>query len=107
MVATLQPMNIQEFIDYVNANAPKLGLDPAAVLAVSQQEGLHRAPPATPWSDPTGSDPNAVAFGPMSYNSDGAGAPIVQQQGSAAAAQTWAWTPAGVDYMLQQLKGVA
>jgi hypothetical protein len=94
-MTTAQMLNKQEVIAYVGANANTFGLDPAAVLAVANQEGLN-SQPGSSWKDPPG-----IAFGPPSWNSAGAGNAIVQSQG--ASASYWSWTPAGLNYWLQQV----
>lgn len=101
MVATAAMLNKDEVVAYVAHNAGRYGLDPAAVLAVANQEGLNKTP-GYAWTLPN--EGGSFNFGPPSWNSGwpghpAAGTAIVQQQGSAAA--YWAWTPAGIDYWLQ------
>ncbi|HEY7419293.1 MAG TPA: hypothetical protein VH593_29185 [Ktedonobacteraceae bacterium] len=86
-----------DVIAYVGANASRFGIDPAAILAVANHEGL-KTQPGTTWVLPNESGFN---FGPPSWYSGGAGAKIVAQQGASAA--YWAWTPAGLDYWMQQV----
>jgi len=97
MVATVGMLSKPDVVAYVGANASRYGLDPAAVLAVADNEGLNTTPGST-WSDPPG-----IAFGPASWNSAGAGGAIVSAQGSLQQAANWSWTPAGLDYWMQQV----
>lgn len=89
-------------IQYVGQNASQYGLDPAAVLAVANHEGLNSAPGST-WnlSKAFGEPIGSYNFGPPSWYTGGAGGTIVGMQGSNAPA--WSWTPAGIDYWLQQV----
>jgi hypothetical protein len=98
MVANAGMLTKPDVVAYVGANAYRYGLDPAAVLAVSESEGL-KSQPGSMWSDPPG-----IAFGPPSWNSAGAGQAIVQSQGSLNAAAYWSWTPAGLDYWMQKVQ---
>jgi hypothetical protein len=97
MVATAGMLSRPDVIAYVGSNASRYNLDPAAVLAVANHEGLKTAPGST-WILPKESGFN---FGPPSWYTGGAGAAIVAQQGNNAA--YWAWTPAGLDYWLQKV----
>jgi len=97
MVATAQMLDKPGVVAYVGQNASRFGLDPAAVLAVADHEGLNTQPGST-WVVPK--EPT-FSFGPPSWYAGGAGAAIVQAQGASAA--YWAWTPAGIDYWLQQV----
>lgn len=97
MVATAAMLDKPDVVAYVGQNAGKFGLDPAAVLAVANHEGLNTKP-GTTWVLPKESGFN---FGPPSWYSGGAGGPIVTQQGGNAS--YWAWTPAGLDYWMQKV----
>lgn len=92
-------LNKDEVVAYVGANASKFGLDPAAVLAVANQEGL-KTIPGTWWQLP---GEWGQSFGPPSWYQGGAGGNIVNQQGTVSNAAQWAWTPAGLDYWLQSV----
>lgn len=93
-----------QVIQYIGQNAPQYGVDPAAMLAVANFEGLGTTPGST-WVVPGEGN---VSFGPPSWyggtpGNPAAGTPILAQQGSPAAASAWAWSPAGLDYWIQQL----
>lgn len=100
MVANAAMLSKPDVIAYVANNASRFGLDPVAVLAVADNEGLNTQP-GSHWTVPGESGPS---FGPPSWFSGGAGADIVKQQGSLEAAYSYAWTPAGLDYWLQKVK---
>lgn len=106
MVATLgTPLNRDQVIAYIGQNAPLHGVDPAAMLAVANHEGLNRAPingVGQTWVLPNESGYN---FGPPSWYSGGAGGGVIGIAGSNA--PTFAWTPAGLDYWINQIAGVA
>jgi hypothetical protein len=70
------------------------GLDPRAVLAVAAQEGLGG-----------GIGDNGTSFGPFQLHQGGAYPGFAPQ--SPLAAQSWAWSPAGIDYALRQIAQVA
>lgn len=95
MVANAAMLSKPDVVAYVAQNASHYGLDPAAVLAVADHEGLNTTPGST-WI--LKNEGGAFNFGPPSWQSHGAGAAIVQAQGANAA--SWAWTPAGLDYWL-------
>ena len=97
MVATAGMLNKDEVVAYVGANASKFGLDPVAVLAVADHEGLNTTPGSV-WQLPK---EWGKSFGPPSWYQGGAGGPIVTAQGSPEAASRWSWSPAGLDYWLQ------
>lgn len=81
---------------YVDQTAPKYGLDPAAVLAVSSVEGLGG-----------GIGDQGTSFGPWQLHAGGA-LPSAEYEGPyAASTQHWAWSAAGVDYALAQMQHVA
>jgi hypothetical protein len=88
-------------IAYVQKRAKDFGLDPAAVLAVANQEGLN-TDPGSHWKLPGEGN---ISFGPASWYGNGAGADIIKQQGDNAPA--WSWTPPGLDYWLNQVSSVA
>jgi hypothetical protein len=88
-------------IAYVGAHAGQYGLDPAAVLAVADGEGLKTAPGST-WVVPGEPLPS---FGPPSWYGGGAGAKILSMfGGDTRTAAAWAWSPPGLDYWLQSVK---
>jgi hypothetical protein len=91
----------QGVINYVHQRAADYGLDPAAVLAVANQEGLNTAP-GSHWQ--LGGESN-ISFGPPSWYGNGAGSAILQQHGPNAAA--WSWTPPGIEYWLGQVAQAA
>jgi hypothetical protein len=100
MVATAGMLTKPDVVAYVGANASRYNLDPAAVLAVANGEGLGTTPGSTWYADP--SEPYK-SFGPPSWYGGGAGAAIITAQGSPDAASRWSWTPAGLDYWLQSV----
>lgn len=72
--------------------ARALGLDPNAVLAIASHEGLGG-----------GIGDNGTSFGPFQLHEGGAlptSVPLSQ-------AQAWAWSPAGINYALGKMAGVA
>jgi hypothetical protein len=79
-------------IQYVNSEAPSYGLDPAAVLAVARQEG---------WSGAIGDSGNA--YGPWQDWLGLAGRPFAGTSPNTQAANTWAWSPDGINYVLGQM----
>jgi len=94
----------EEAIQYIGQNAPLYGVDPAAMLSVANFEGLNVTPGNT-WRLPGEAGYN---FGPPSWYSGppaAAGTPIVQQQGTNA--PSWSWSPAGLNYWIQQIANVA
>ena len=81
---------------YVNDNAPRFGLDPAAVLAVAKWVG---------WGGTIGD--SGLAYGPWQdhftqYQGRG---PYYGQGRNNATVQTWAWSPAGIDEALSEMAG--
>ena len=78
----------------IAAMAQAHGLDPQAVLAVAEQEGLGG-----------GIGDRGTSFGPFQLHYGGA-YPSSAPRG-AAASQAWAWSPEGVNYALNQIQGVA
>lgn len=97
MVANTGMLTKPDVINYVANNASRFNLDPAAVLAVADHEGLNTQPGSS-WV--LKNEGGAFNFGPPSWQSAGAGAAIVKAQGGREAAAQWAWTPAGLDYWL-------
>lgn len=79
---------------YVEQQAPSYGIDPAAALAVAQQEGLGG-----------GIGDQGTSFGPWQLHQGGA-YPSSAPQGESEA-QAWAWSQAGVNYALEQIASVA
>lgn len=71
-------------------------LDPQAVLAVARQEGLGG-----------GIGDKGTSFGPFQLHYGGAYPSGSAPTGSPAASQAWAWSPAGINYALGQIGGVA
>jgi hypothetical protein len=102
-VATV--LNRDQVIAYVGQVAPQYGVDPAAMLSVANHEGLNTEPGSF-WTVP-GELFNS--FGPPSWNANpkAAGGPIVSRQGSVTNAASWAWTPEGLDYWIQQVAQAA
>ena len=80
---------------YVRANAGKYGLDPAAVLAMAQHEGLSG----------NAGDHN-TSFGPWQLHIGGALPSNIGSLGPVNA-QKWAWSTDGIDYALGQIAGYA
>lgn len=78
--------------------AAKYNLDPEALLAVSAQEGLGG-----------GIGDSGTSFGPFQMHVGGALPAQIAQiaKTNPQAAQTWAWSPAGVEYALSQIAKVA
>lgn len=96
MVVTLGPaMSNEETAHYVAQRAPQLGLDPAAVMAVGEQEGMSRQP----------GDDN-TSFGIWQLHAGGALPAEIWAQGPQFA-QSWALSQAGVDYALVSMGQVA
>lgn len=96
-----QPLDKNGVIAYVQQKARDFGLDPAAVLAVANQEGLN-TDPGSHWQLPGEKN---ISFGPPSWYGNGAGADIIAKHGDDAA--RWSWTPEGIDYWLGQVQGAA
>lgn len=77
---------------YIAQRARALGLDPRAVIAVARQEGLGG-----------GVGDNGTSFGPFQMHEGGAlpsGIPLNR-------AQSWAESPAGINYALSRINSVA
>ena len=95
-----------QVVAYIGQNAPLAGVDPAAMLSVANFEGLKQAPGSF-WTLPGEGN---ISFGPPSWyggtpGNPAAGTKILSEQGNNAPG--WAWTPAGLDYWIQQIAGVA
>lgn len=104
MVATVTMLSKPDVVQYVGQNAYRYNLDPAAVLAVANHEGLNKQPVggvAPTWILPN--EGGLSNFGPPSWFQGGAGGKIIQQQGGLQAAANWSWTPAGLDYWMQSI----
>lgn len=86
----------QGFISHVNEKAASYNLDPAAVLAISSQEGLGG-----------GIGDGGHAFGPFQLNDAGGAFPASLAGLGVQAKQDWAWSPAGIDFALERISGVA
>jgi hypothetical protein len=82
-------------ISYIIQGARRRGLDPNAVLAVAKQEGLSG-----------GIGDYGTSFGPWQLHIGGALPREVGARG-AGYAQKWAWSPAGINYALDQMAHVA
>jgi hypothetical protein len=82
-------------ISYIIQGARRRGLDPNAVLAVAKQEGLGG-----------GIGDYGTSFGPWQLHIGGALPHEVGARG-AGYAQRWAWSPAGINYALDQMAHVA
>jgi hypothetical protein len=80
---------------YVRQVAPSYGLDPAAVLAMSQHEGISGNP----------GDGNS-SFGPWQLHVGGALPSSIGALGPVAA-QQWAWSTDGINYALEAMSGNA
>ena len=108
MAASTSPIGSENGrAEYIVTEAGQYGLDAGAVLAVAAQEGLGG----------TIGD-SGSSFGPFQMHVGGeydaavaAGAPAVPASGATAAqqqaAEAWANSPAGIDYALEQIAGVA
>lgn len=75
---------------YIRARASAMGLDPRAVLAVAKMEGLGG-----------GVGDNGTSFGPFQLHIGGAMPKGISNP------QKWATSPAGINYALQRIAGVA
>jgi hypothetical protein len=82
---------IQNIVDDARAN----GLDPLALLAVANQEGLGG-----------GIGDNNTSFGPFQLHYGGA-YPATAPHSSPQASQAWAWSPAGIQYAINSIASVA
>jgi hypothetical protein len=80
---------------YIRRRSKAFGLDPLAVLSVAAGEGLSGRP----------GDQN-TSFGPFQLHYGGA-YPSFAPRGSPQQSQAWAMSPAGIDYALKQISGVA
>jgi len=96
-----KPLDKNGVVAYVQQKARDFGLDPAAVLAVANQEGLN-TDPGSNWTLPGEKN---ISFGPPSWYGNGAGADIIAKHGDDAA--RWSWTPEGIDYWLSQVQSAA
>lgn len=81
-------------VNLISQGARSRGLDPRAVLAVANQEGL---------SGRVGD--GGHAFGPFQLNN--AGGVITGRPGTAAQLQAWAQSPQGINFALDRIAGVA
>lgn len=90
----MKPGDAQALGRYVSQQAPRYHLDAKAVLAVAAVEGL---------SGSVGD--NGTSFGPWQLHKGGAYPASAPQAPSEANA--WAWSPAGIDYTLARMSGVA
>src|SRR5215831_7275475 len=79
---------------YISQAAQRAGLDPRAVLAVASREGLGG-----------GIGDQGTSYGPFQLHKGGAYPGFAPQNPSAA--QAWAMSPAGINYALDQIAGVA
>lgn len=100
MVANTGMLDINGVKQYIGQHAAQYNLDPAALIAVANGEGLGTRPGAT-WTVPGEPLPS---FGPPSWYAGGAGADFMKHFGvsTAAEASAIAWSPAGLDYWMQQ-----
>lgn len=104
MVATTNILTRNQVIAYVGANAGRFNVDPAALLAVANHEGLNTAP-ASKWWLPKESN---WSFGPPSWYGNGAGNAILNMfGGNADEAAAWSWSPEGLDYWMSKVSKVA
>lgn len=94
------PLSGQQAVQYITAGATQRHLDPYAVLAVAQQEGIGG-----------GIGDNGSSFGPWQLHVGGAFPSTVNGTStagwSAEQKQAWAWSPDGIDYALSRIQGVA
>lgn len=90
----MKPGDAASLARYVLKQAPRYQLDPNAVVAVALQEGI---------SGKVGD--NGTSFGPWQLHQGGAYPANAPQAPDAA--NTWAWSPAGVDYALGRMQSVA
>lgn len=82
---------------YVNQHAPLYGLDPKAVLAVASKEGLGG-----------GIGDEGTSYGPFQLHIGGAlPAQYTANGPNSQVTQAWAWSPAGINYALGRIAGVA
>lgn len=81
----------QSFNNYVYQTAPHYGVDPAASLSVSAMEGAGG-----------GIGDNGTSFGPWQLHAGGALPMSVYHGPYSAATQSWAWSSAGVNYVLHE-----
>ncbi len=88
---TTSPLYGTTAVQYIAAGAQRRGLDPAAVLAVATAEGS--------FSGAVGD--NGTSFGPFQLHIGGALPSGIPDP------KTWANTPAGIDYALDKIAGVA
>lgn len=91
-MTTLAPKDLP---NYVRSVAPSYGLDPAALLAMSQHEGISGNP----------GDGN-TSFGPWQLHIGGALPSSIAALGPVRA-QQWAWSTEGINYALSQIAGYA
>lgn len=107
MVATTGVLDRQGVINYVGQNAARFGVDPAAALAVANQEGLNRPPINGVGQSWNLQNEAGFNFGPASFYTGhtAAGETFLNKFGSNS--PTIAWTPAGLDYWLGLLGNVS
>jgi hypothetical protein len=87
------PLPRGPLIDYVITNAPRFALDPAAMLAVAEQEGLGG-----------GIGDGGLAYGPwQDHMTEFAGRPWFGAGRNNQQVQAWAWSPAGIEYVMRQM----
>lgn len=79
---------------YVDANAGRYGIDPAAALAVSTQEG-----------GSGGIGDFGTSFGPWQLHYGGALPSYVYHGPYSPVTQSWAWSSTGVNYALSHMQG--
>lgn len=91
----IQVLGHQDAVGEIAAGAQSRGLDPRAVLAVASQEGIGG-----------GVGDGGTSFGPFQLHAGGALPASVWAKGEAYAA-AWAWSPAGINYALDQIAKVA
>jgi hypothetical protein len=83
----------QGLIAYVKRRAPDFHIDPAAALAVASREGMGG-----------GVGDNGTSFGPWQLHIGGALPASYAALGpNSSDSQTWAWSPAGIDYALKMM----
>lgn len=89
------PLDREGVIAYVRQRAPEYGLDPAAVLAVGEQEGMGG-----------GIGDTGTSFGPWQLHVGGA-FPGQLSGLTSSGKHAWAWSTEGVDYALGSMSKVA
>lgn len=85
---------------YIRRQAKRMGLDPRAVVAVAMGEGGLRNR-----KNDIGDKAGGGSYGPFQLYAQGA--LPAKYRGNSNLADTWAWSPEGINYALRQMSGVA